>query len=192
LDIQEDDKSGEPLAAAETKIAIARLLLEENRPADAERLADTAEQVLSNNGAEDRGFLALATIAQALLAQNRREEAMQKASDAWSGVATSEDRRLRFAVAIARAQTWAASKDRRDIDAALAFLEALRNEAAQNSYVVAELQLSLAMAEIQGAAGQASGLDQLAAVEQAAQTKGIGGIVRRAAAALRAARLRGT
>ena len=179
LDIQNDKNNGDPIAAAETKIAIARSWLEDNQPAEAQKEAEEAEQILSSNGAEDRSYFALAIVAQALLAQGHKRDAMQKAAEAWARVAESEDRRLRFAVAIARAHAWAASSGRGSTDASLTFLEKLRNEAADTGFVVAELQIDLAMGEIEVAAGRATGFDRLAALEQRA--KGIGSVARRAA-----------
>jgi nucleoside phosphorylase/tetratricopeptide (TPR) repeat protein/TolB-like protein len=166
--------------AAETKIALAGLLVEDGDAIEAEKLARQAEATLRVGRATDRSFLALAAIARALLAQGRQKEAVETADHAWEEVADSEDRQLRFNIAIVRARARAASKNPRDADAAVTFLEPLRADAERSRFVVSELEIRLGMGEIEVAAGRAGGRERLAAVERDAKAKRIVSIVTRA------------
>ena len=63
--------TGEIRTAAESRLALATLSIEEGRPADAERLARQAAQVFEGQEAVDDEALAYAVVARALLARSR-------------------------------------------------------------------------------------------------------------------------
>jgi tetratricopeptide (TPR) repeat protein/TolB-like protein len=171
------------LEAAESKMALAGLLIDDGKASEGYTLAKSAEDILRNGDSLDRSYLALATMAQALLAQGKAKEAKDTGARAWRAVAQSRDRRLRFSVAIPHARTLAASTKPEDVDAALVLLENLRGEAHRTGFVIPEFEIELAIGEIEMSAGRSTGVQHLAALEQAAKQKGIRYIADRAATA---------
>jgi tetratricopeptide (TPR) repeat protein len=180
LSIQEELEDS--ISAADTRVALAGLSIEGGKATEAEKAAREAEEILRTGGALDRGYLALATVSEALLAQGKRQQALAVAESAWKHASESEDRRIRFAVAVARGRAIAASGSSTDVDASLKFLDGIRADAARDKFVVYELEARLAAGEIELAAGRASGKKRLAQLEADATGRGFGRIARRAAA----------
>jgi len=170
------------LGAADSRVALASLAIEQGHPAEAEKQAREAEEILRTEGAAERSVLALAVIAQSLLAQGKQKEAFDTASRAWKQAEKSEDRRVRFSVAVALARARAASKNPSDVDAAIKFLEAETAEASRSLFIISEMDTRLALGEIEIASGRTTGKQHLAGLEKDAKAKGFDAIARRAAA----------
>ncbi len=170
---------GGKLGAADTRVALARVAIEEGKPADAEKSAREAEEILRTEGATDRSLLATAVVADALLAQRKVKEAFSTASAAWKTASQTEDRRIRYAVALTLARAKAASND---VASARKLLHDVRMEAVSKRFVLYDLEARLAWGEIEAAAGQPGGKKQLSTLEKEARSKGFGLIARRAAA----------
>jgi tetratricopeptide (TPR) repeat protein len=173
---------GDKLGAADSRVALAGLAIEQGHPAEAEKEAREAEEILRTEGATERSVFALGVIAQSLLAQGKQKEALDTANRAWKQAEKSEDRRVRFSVAVAVARARAASKNPSDVDAAVKFLEAETAEASRTLFVISEMETRLAMGEIEIASGRTTGKRHLAALEKDAKSKGFTAIARRAAA----------
>ena len=180
LKIQEQvDKT----AAAETRVALARLALDEGHsPAQSEKTARTAGEILRSQGAAELAVASVAVVADALLAQGRQREALAAAEEAWKLAEGGEDPRVRYTVAVSVARARAASKKPADVDAALKFLDAQRAAAARSDFFSSELETRLALGEIEAAAGRPQGKKRLAALAAEAKAKGFQRIAARAAA----------
>lgn len=172
---------GDKLGAADTRIALAGLA-SQGQPIVAEKMAREAEEILRTEGAAQRSLLGLAVVADSLLAQGKQKEAYETAARAWKDAEHSEDRRIRYSVAISMARARAGSKKADDIEAALKSLQAAGAEAARSQFVIYDLEARLASGEIEVAAGRANGKKHLAALAKAAKSRGFNRIAQRAAA----------
>ncbi|HUP47768.1 MAG TPA: serine/threonine-protein kinase [Thermoanaerobaculia bacterium] len=173
---------GDKLGAAETRAVLAGLAVEEGRAAEAEKTARESEEILRTEGAAEQSVLPLTVLIDALVAQGKQTEARQVADRAWKTAGKSEDRRLRFTVAVSRARAISASGKPDDIDAAVGALEDTIAEASRTGFVSSELAARLALGEVELAAGRPSAKRRLAALEREAKAKGFGRVARRAAA----------
>ncbi len=179
----QDTIRSEKIPAADTRVALARLDIEEGRPADAERSASAADQILGAGKAADRSLWTSGVIADALLAQGKQKEAWDIADHASTLAAKTKNRRIRFAVAVTAARVRSATKKPEDVAEALRSLEATRAEASRTLFVISELEARLASGEIEIAAGRVGGKKRLAALAIEARARGFGRIAGRAAAA---------
>ena len=173
---------GDTMGAAESRVTLAAIAIEQGQAATAETTAREAEEIQRTGGAAEPSFKSLAVVAEALLAQGKINEARETAERAWKAAADSEDRRVRFGVAITRARAMAASRAATDVNAALRFLDSIREEASRSHFAIPEMEARLAAGQIEVAAGRAEGRRRLTAVQKDAASRGFGHIARRAAA----------
>jgi tetratricopeptide (TPR) repeat protein len=171
------------LAAADTRVALAELAIEQGRAAEAESGARQAEEILRTEGAAEHSTLALAVVADALLRQKKREEAKTFAERAWTLAAKTPDRRIRFGVAIIAARVRAASGKTDDVESALRLMETTRSEASKSLFYMYALEARLVAGVIEREARRASAKAHLIDIEKEARRNGFGGFARRAAAA---------
>lgn len=176
-------ESGDILGAAESRMSLQVLAIEQGRATEAERNLREIEEILRTQGAGERSSYARALIADALLAQGKQREAIGEAETAWKQVASSDDLRVRFKVAVSRARAIAASKQPDDVRRSIMFLEQVIAEASRASFVGAALEARLAAGEIENAAGMAAGRKRLSAVATDARGRGYERVARRAGTA---------
>ena len=172
---------GDKLGAADSRLGLAAIAIANNDPAPGEQIARESEEILRTEGAADRSLYAQAVIADALLARGKAAEGLAVVNRAWGEAAKTEDRRVRYKVAMSRARAMAAAKNTAGIEQSLAFLETIIADARKTSFVVAALEARLTAAEIALAAGKADARKRLAAVERDASARGLTRIAQRAA-----------
>lgn len=177
------NESGDKLGAADSRMSLQAIAIEERRAEDAERNLREIEEILRTEGATERSTYARAMLSDALLAQGKLSDARAEAESAWTDAEKSEDRRVRFKVAVSRARAMAASRAPVDLSRAVSFLDGIIREASKSSFVGAELDARLAAGEIELGIDRAKATPRLSAVARDAGQRGFGRIARRAAAA---------
>jgi len=175
------NRAGETQTAAETKVALARLSIEEERAADAETVVrDCIHQFHEQQQADDE-LTATGVLIQALLAQGKRADAQKEIEAAQALTAKSQNLlvRLQFAVASARVDLTSEHPE-----SAQRLLEQSLQEARGHGFLGVELETRLALAELARKNGHTSAAkEQLISLEKTARAKGFGLIARKAAAA---------
>lgn len=170
----------EALTTAESQVAIARLLLEEGHPEQAEATARTALEAFRGKSTDGQA-LAGAALARALLAQGKTAEAQTAVAGARALAAKSQDIHARLSVAIAAAQVLAAGGKTGE---ASQLLEAGLAEASKLGLVPWQHEIRFALGQVEIRAGRAAaGRVRLEVLEKEARTRGFGLIARKAATA---------
>jgi tetratricopeptide (TPR) repeat protein len=172
---------GEKRSVAESQLDLGVLALEEGQPTEAEGLIRKAldEFQRERGAAEARGHVVLA---QALLAQNRTQDAEKAIERATELAGKSETLRARLSVAITGARVLAASGQSGE---ALGRLEAVLAETKKTGLVPLQFEARLALGEVEVKSFGTAGRDRLRALEKDARVKGFGLIARKAAAHVR-------
>jgi DNA-binding winged helix-turn-helix (wHTH) protein/tetratricopeptide (TPR) repeat protein len=180
---------GEKHNAAVSRLYLAILALEEQRPADAEKVAaETAEEFQTEKSTTDQAT-ADAVVARAYLAQGKLNEAraaLNRAKDLARGTANLPlsfeiaDTSARLAIAGAHASTSSAAKAERELESSLAV-------ARKSGYLEYQYRLRLALGEIEMESGAVSrGEASLKAVAAEASSKGFNLVAREATSASKA------
>ncbi|MFL6193956.1 MAG: tetratricopeptide repeat protein [Thermoanaerobaculia bacterium] len=160
---------GEELRAMEIRLDLAHLALASGQPGEAARLAEGARDWCRARGIAGCELDARSSLAEALLAQGRRREAMQAAGEARLLADTSQDRSLRIRAAIRLANVEAAGGDPR---AAMLQLRRAVEDAAGLGLTAAGLGARLALGELQREVGDPAAKATLAAVGKDAASRG--------------------
>ena len=182
-------KLGEKQSIAESRLALARVSLEEGRNAEAESAARQAATEYQAENVPDLEAAAYTVLARSMLEQGKSEEAQKAAKSAVSYSVRSQQPMLRISVAITAARVqWAsdlhsasraqrASKVIRDV-------QVLATQAKKFGYLGLQFEARLAEGEVKMDSGQTtSGLTHLGSLVQEARANGFGLIVSKAAAA---------
>jgi serine/threonine protein kinase/tetratricopeptide (TPR) repeat protein len=173
---------GDKIGVAESNAALASLSIEEGQPVEAMVPASAAAALFAEEEAMEKKAAAAAVLALALLAQRRTAEAWQAAAEATALAATGQNTHLRLAAALTIARVRAADGQTQE---ALASLETALAEAARLGLVGAQLEVRLALGEIELGAGEdRSGRSRLVALEQEARAQGFALVARKAAVAI--------
>jgi eukaryotic-like serine/threonine-protein kinase len=175
------NQNGEKQTAAETKVALAQLSIEEGYAADAETVArDCIRQFHDEQQADDE-LTATGVLIKALLAQGKRVDAQKENDAARSLTAKSQNMLVRLQFSVASARVALASKHP---ESAQRLLKQTLRDAHGHGFVGAELDARLALAELARKTGHPSAAkEQLSSLEKNARAKGFGLIARKAAAA---------
>jgi hypothetical protein len=168
----------EVLVTADAYLCIARIELDEGHFAAAAQQASKAAELFGNGGHVEGKARAQALQARALLADGRAQEAAASVAAARAAIAGIQSRRARAQVGVAAAQVQAAQPAQ--LAAAIAALREVVAEAEQTSSMVDQLEARLALADLLARAGDAEGQQQFAAVAQAASTRGLVRLARKA------------
>ena len=174
------EELGESSTVAESRLAQALLMLEQDRPSEAEALAAEAAGTFEKNGRLDELARAHGTLARSLADQGDAEAAALAIAPTIELASTSESPALRLAIAM----------DRSRVDAALGNFVAARNrlvdpqrEAERRGMVGLDLEIRLLSGVFLLESGEvASGTEQLVALGKEAEDKGFLWIGRKAAA----------
>ena len=159
---------GERGTAAESRVALADLALEEGRAAEAEALARDAAAIFGAQKAPDNEATARATMALAMLAQDRQGQAQREADRARALVPNAQHVLTRLLVAIAAARVQGAT----DPSAAVGELESLVTEAASRGIPRYAFEARRAIAQIESRRSQAAGAALTATLRKDAQAQG--------------------
>lgn len=166
---------------ASSRLALARLSLLQGNPTEAESIARQAAAAFTEQQAEDDQAQALALVAEALTAQRRGPAARDVMARAASLGQRSQNRLVRFSLALSNARVDAATG--RTAEARRA-LESTVREAAALGFRGYELEARLRLGEIEIAGpDRAAGRTRLTALAQEASTAGFGSIAQRATTA---------
>jgi hypothetical protein len=171
------------VSAAESRLSLAELSIEEGHAADAIAPATEISREFLDQEMPDEEARAHLVLARALLVAGRTAEA-RKASDAALPLLKDSSRRdLRLLAAIAAARLQSASDDHA---AAAKALEGVLVEATRSGLEAVGLEARLALGEVEIAAGRATeGRARLQDLEAAARAKGFGLVAQKAADARR-------
>ena len=137
-------------------LALAALSLAEGHAADAEDAARKAVEEFRKLKLPDNEVEAEIVLARALLAQGKASDAAQVSAQAQAIAAHSQNRITRLNLAIASAQSAAASGQKSAVEAATANLLRIATEAASNHYRATQFEAELALGEIELQSGRAS------------------------------------
>ena len=175
------EQLGEKGTAAESQLAVARLLLQEKQFSGAEGLCRSAiEEFRRVERTEDEAS-ARALLSQLLLAQGKSDEARNEINHASFLLKTSQSVRLRYSAMIAAASIGAASGE---ASQAIRALDKVIADATRAGLVQLQLEARLAAGQIEMASGRIqSGRGRLKVLERDATAKGYGLIARKAATA---------
>jgi eukaryotic-like serine/threonine-protein kinase len=160
---------GDELRMMETRLDLAALALAGDQPSEAAQLARQAADWYQGHGIPGGQSQALSLLAEALLRQGSRKEALAAAEQARGLLDTSEDRELRIAVGV-RLGTIQASTGRSA--EALRQLRRAADEATGLGLAATALEARLALGEAQRGAGDPGAGATLAAVRKEAETRG--------------------
>jgi len=175
-------KLGEKGTAAESRLALAFIDLEEGRPAEAERLAREAYEVFEAQKAADNQAGAQAALARALFAQGRRAPALREARQARTLVRTSANVLARIPVQITASLLEGIAGTDVQAKLAPAALQSLQREARERGIPRYQLDAGLALAQVEARSSRDAARARLASLEKDARAGGFGLYVRRAAA----------
>ena len=183
-------KLGEKGSIAESRLAIAALLLEEGKPAEAEAGAHEAAAEFQAEKIPDLEALAYALLARSKIEQPAAglEDAQKAINRAVSLTARSQEPLIRLFVAIIAARVQAAASTnpatRTNPAGSLRKLQLILDEARKFGFFELELEGELAIGEIEMRSGRtATGRARLAALEKTARAKAYVLIARKAVAA---------
>jgi eukaryotic-like serine/threonine-protein kinase len=172
---------GQESAAAENRLALAVLSMEQGHPADAEGPAREAAESFGKGKQVSDEAAAYAILARALLAQSKVSDAQAAAAQAQSLLRADADRDVRLYVEIVAARVQAASGNTAE---AITKLAAVSSEAAKSGFVGPQFEARLALGETEIKAGKdAAGRARLTALEKDARQQGFGLIAQKALAA---------
>jgi len=171
---------GEKQLADEMKIALARVSVEEGHATDAETVIRGCKQQFHQDQQVDDELRASGILVEALLAQGKISDAQQEAEASGPMAAKSQNvfSRLEFALDSARALLAGEHFER-----TRAPLDRVLREAREHGYVGVELEARLALVQLaMKTPHTASAQTQLSSLEESARAKGLGLILRHAAA----------
>lgn len=173
------EEIGEKNDAADARVALAELEIEENHPDEAQALLHQALAELEALKAIDDEAQANVVLALALLSARKPGEAVKAVASATPIIAKSHDRGVHLAFAIVNAQVAAATGDSAK---ATASLNKSVSEATRLGYVVYAYEARLALGQIEMKSGHSDeGWRRLSALEKDAATAGFALIARKAA-----------
>ncbi len=155
--------------ATEVRLDLAVLALAEDQPGKAADLARQAAGWYHSREIAGGEAMAQAILAEALLRQGMRQEALVAAAAARSRLETSEDREIRLAAGVRLARLAAATADPGE---ALRQLRRAVDEAAALGLTTAGLEARLALGEVQRGAGDPAAAATLAALRKEAEARG--------------------
>lgn len=173
-------KLGEKGTAAESRLALALIELEEARAAQAQALAREAYVVFEGQKATDNQAGAQAVLARALFAQGQRGAAMHEGQRARALVRTSTNALGRIPVFITASWLEGVAGPAAHAMRATAALRELQGQARQYGMARYELDAGLALAQIEARASRDSARARLASLEKDARARGLGLYVKRA------------
>lgn len=178
---------GEKRAAAQTRVALARIAIEEGRAAEAEAAAGAVANELSAQKRADDEALALDVVARSRLAQGKIAEAVKAIARAQAlPAAAAVSRETRLALSITGARAAVATGKNADAEATLS---AALADSTKAGMLASQFDARLALSELEMKSGKsAAGVARLQALERDAAAKGFGLIVRQAAGARRASK----
>lgn len=180
------EELGVKLDAAESRVSLAEVSLEEGRGAEVEGVIRDAAEEFAAQKAADREAMAYELLGRVLLARNRSREARAAVDRASTLAADGQNRLLRLEVAITEARVRAAEGPQSE---AVKVLESLIDEAKEIGAVGVGLEARLALGEIEIASGKSEqGRARLREVQKDAEARGFGLIARKAARHLEASR----
>jgi eukaryotic-like serine/threonine-protein kinase len=181
------DELGERGNAAKSRLAIAGLLLERGQLEEAERIAREARQSFEREAMKDEQASASAVLVRVLLARGRLGEARAMVEPLWPLWQKDDNLRVRLAIAGAVARARAASGQARDLADARTVLDEALTAAIEAGLVGEQLELRLALGELEMAADRrGEGRALLEALAEEAAAKRFGRIARLARAAAEA------
>ncbi|MFL6233370.1 MAG: tetratricopeptide repeat protein [Thermoanaerobaculia bacterium] len=160
---------GDELRAMEVRLDLAALALAGNQASEAILLARQAAGWYQGHDVAGGEAQALSLLAEALLRQGSRKEALAAADQARSRLDTSEDRELRIAVGVRLGGIQAATGRAAE---ALRQLRRAAEEASGLGLAAAALEARLALGQAQRGAGDPGAGATLAAVRKEAETRG--------------------
>jgi tetratricopeptide (TPR) repeat protein len=175
LELHQDDY------ASVTEISIARALLENGDPAQAEKLARKLVAWCSTKHDSDNEVFARDVLIRALLGQHRDPEAVKEAHELEHAISPKLEPDTRFSARITVAQALATQKSS---PRALADLRNISTEAHQKGFVQQELTANLALAESEKQQGTAPNANAINNLTSRARTKGYLLIARKCASLL--------
>ncbi|MGC9951099.1 MAG: tetratricopeptide repeat protein [Bryobacteraceae bacterium] len=169
---------GDELHAASSRMNLAEVSLEEGRPAEAEAPLRQAVEVFRKEKSADDIASAYALLARCLIAQAKKAEAIAAVQRAAAAATPASAYPVRFEVALAAARV--------GMSGAMERLQAALAQAVQHGYLGYELELRLALGELERKSGAtAEGRARLTAVAHEAGAKGFGLVARKALLAAR-------
>jgi hypothetical protein len=168
---------------AQYGLGLAEISVESGQPAAAERPIREGIDWLRREKRFDQEIEAHALLALALLRQGRIPEARQEIDETSRGVNRTQSYSTRLQFSIAAARVRAASGKDSEINDALKSLEAALATAKRERFLGYELEIRLAMGEIEVNTQKPGGTARLAVLQRDAESKGFGLIARKAAAA---------
>jgi hypothetical protein len=173
---------GEKVNIAETQMALALLLIEEENGGDAGAMLQGARDEFRKEGLGDDEILADGLQARVLLSQGKVAEAQKEITASHDLLAKSQDFSVRLRAPIVEAQVLAATGKRDD---ATRVLEDTIATAKKSGYLGYQLEAQLVLGELEGQTPgtRARALQLLADVRKQAQIKGFGLIANKAARA---------
>ncbi len=160
---------GEELRAMEIRLDLAELALTTGQAAEAAALARQAAAWSKDHGVPDGEARALSVLAEALLRQGERKEALSTADAARARLDVTEDREIRVALGIRLGRIAAATGN---TAAALRQLRRAVDDAAGFGLTTAGLEARLALGEAQRGAGDPAAVATLEAVRKEAESRG--------------------
>jgi DNA-binding winged helix-turn-helix (wHTH) protein/tetratricopeptide (TPR) repeat protein len=167
--LQVSSSLGEELRATEIRLDLAELALAADQAADAVTLARQAAAWSKSHGVADTEARALSLLAESLLRQGGRKEALATAESARARLDATEDRELRITGGVRLGKIAAATGN------AVSALRQLRravDDATSLSLVTASLEARLALGQVQRGAGDPAATATLEAVRKEAETRG--------------------
>jgi serine/threonine protein kinase/tetratricopeptide (TPR) repeat protein len=174
------EEIGEKASAAESRVALAELAMEEGQPREAEMSARRAIEEFRTEKLADNEFVAQAVLVRALLAQDKIADAEREIDRLTSPAAGSQNAEARLKFRIAAARVRAATTRNAD---AKKDLEGVLEEATQLGLSQYQFEARLALGEAKMKSRQtAAGREHLQALEKDAASKGFLLIARQARA----------
>jgi tetratricopeptide (TPR) repeat protein len=178
------NQAGAGLNVHDSLLHLAKLSMEDGRPAEAGNAARNAAEALKTAKQTDSAASGYAILSQALCFQGNLTEARQAIQQAVSLSAKSQGREIHLEVRIAAARVHAASLIPADVARATRDLNDALREARQFGFMRYRFDATLALGEIELKSGNAArGRERLAALAKEAETSGFGLISRKASAA---------
>ena len=167
-------------STAFARLHVAIIAIEEGRPAEAEPVARESAALFGTEKSTDSEAFSLSVLAQSLLAQGKVAAADEAASRALPLAGNNPQMRIQVSVTAGRVLAAAGKRDE-----AVKVLNAALEEATKSGLVVNQLELRLALGEIEMTADKSpAARARLEAVEKEAAAKGAGLVARKAARAL--------
>lgn len=159
---------------ANNRLLLARLMLLEGRPAEAEAMARQTAEATEGN-IRDKAISAWGLLAETLLAQGREAEARTVLERVHDVAAESQNPRVRYAIEFLGARL---AEGQGEIDATHRSLEEVRRELESRGLEILALEASLVQAELEWKA--TGNRERLLDIARTAESQGLGGFSQRA------------